>query len=263
MKPGEKVAIIGPSGSGKTTLLRIIAGMIEPSRGDAELFGSRVAEMTRHDRARAVGMMQQRFDLVPRVSVQRNVEVGNLGNWSLLRSAVGLLLPVRDLRSSKIIERVGLAGYEDERVSRLSGGQQQRVALARLLVQDPALMLVDEPVSSLDPTLAERMLELLCGPVNSDRGPGAPEPGANDRTPNSSGSALPTTIIASLHSPELAARFFDRVIGMSSGQIVLDKPAQKLTPEDIQLVYTEPDSLPTNPDATSATLIQPVVWGRD
>ncbi len=242
VRPGEKVAIIGPSGSGKTTLLRTIAGMIGPSLGNVEVFGSRVTGMTRSDRAIAVGMMQQRLDLIPQVSVQRNVEAGNLGNWSLIRSMVGLLLPVRDQRSSEIIGRVGLAEYANERTSRLSGGQQQRVALARLLVHAPALMLVDEPVSSLDPALAEKMLELLCSAC------GAAESGS-------------TTLIASLHSPDLATRFFDRVIGIAAGRIVLDKPAPSVTPGDICLAYAVPDER-TAPLAPGPA-VQPAVWGRD
>ncbi len=258
VKVGEKVAIIGPSGSGKTTLLRVIAGMIRPSEGNAELFGSGVTEMTRGDRADAVGMMQQRFDLIPRVSVRRNVEAGNLGNWSLIRSVAGLMLPVRDLRSSKIIERVGLAEYADERVSRLSGGQQQRVALARLLVQDPALMLVDEPVSSLDPAQAERMLELICGPAGAVE---VTRSAAACSDARASGGRL-TTLIGSLHSPEFAIRFFDRVIGISAGRIVLDKPAREVTPGDIRLAYAGPDDRTESP-VVGATAVQPVVWGRD
>ena len=259
MRPGEKIAIIGPSGSGKTTLLRVIAGMIEPSTGDIRLFGSELARMTRTARSRAVGMMPQSFDLVPRVSVQHNVEAGNLGNWSLARSVVGLLLPVRDLRSGEIIERVGLAEYASERVSRLSGGQQQRVALARLLAQDPALMLVDEPVSSLDPDLAERMLGLLSGLVGASA-----NSTANGSSPGGDGAANRSskTLIGSLHTPELAMRFFDRVIGISAGRIVLDKPAREVATGDIRRVYSGPDGRSTRTPAT-ATAMQPVVWGRD
>lgn len=203
------VAIVGPSGSGKTTLLRLIAGMLRPAAGQIKVYGVQPFEMaSTADRTALVGMMQQRLDLVPQLSARHNVDAGMLGRWSLLRSLVGLLLPVSHEPTTAALARVGLAGRELDRVERLSGGEQQRVALARVLVQDPRLILADEPVSSLDPSLADELLSLFRAiAVERER-----------------------TVIATVHDPELARRYFDRVIGLRHGSLVFDVPSSDLSP---------------------------------
>ena len=206
---GEMVAVLGSSGSGKTTLLRLIAGMLRPTGGEIEVYGVRPFDVSDAAlRTGLVGMMQQRLDLVPQLSARHNVDAGMLGRWGLLRSLAGLLFPVFHEPTTAALARVGLAGRESERVSRLSGGEQQRVALARVLVQDPGLILADEPVASLDPALADELLALF-RTVVKERG---------------------RTVIASLHNPEMARRYFDRVIGLRDGELAFDVSSSHLVP---------------------------------
>lgn len=216
--PGETVAIVGPSGAGKTTLLKVVAGILRPSSGRAWLDGRDTRDLRPGRELTAlVGMMQQRLDLVSQLSVRHNVEAGHLGRWSLGRALAALFLPLRDKASAAAIERVGLTGMGDQRVSRLSGGEQQRVALARLLVQDPEVILADEPVASLDPALAGEVLELFIS-VARERG---------------------KTVIASLHTPEMARRHFGRVIGLRDGKIEFDVAADDLTDGMLKCLYSD------------------------
>ncbi len=224
---GEMVAIVGPSGAGKTTLLRLVAGMLGPVVGDIYVYGVRPFEIAdAAARTELVGMMQQRLDLVPQLSARHNVDAGMLGRWSLLRSLAGLLLPVAYEPTTSALERVGLAGRESDRVGRLSGGEQQRVALARVLVQDPKLILADEPVSSLDPALADELLSLFRSVVQ-ERG---------------------RSVIATLHNPDLARRHFDRVIGLRHGRLVFDVSSADLTAGLLAELYGT--ALPDSPVVT-------------
>lgn len=238
---GEKTAIIGPSGAGKTTLLRLIAGEATPSRGVIELRGTNLESIDRTRRYREVGFMHQRLDLVPQLSARKNIESGNSGRWSIFRTIASLILPVTDVRSEQIGQFLGLEDHLDERTSRLSGGQQQRVALARLLVQAPALYLADEPASSLDPTITDLVLQTLCGELPDEEARGS-------------------TVIANIHSPELATRYFDRVIGLNRGVVVFDKPANQLTQTDTTYVYEGED---TDSSGTNGTAEPVFNWGRD
>jgi phosphonate transport system ATP-binding protein len=221
---GEMVAIVGPSGSGKTTLLRLIAGMLRPVDGEIAVYGVQPSEVSNTvERTTLVGMMQQRLDLVTQLSARHNVDAGMLGRWSLFRSLAGLLLPVSHEPTIAALARVGLGGRELDRVGHLSGGEQQRVALARVLVQDPRLILADEPVSSLDPTLADELLSLFRG-IAMERG---------------------RTVVATVHDPALARRYFDRVIGLRHGSLVFDVSSKDLSPELLANLYetTFPTSL--------------------
>ena len=232
--PGESVALIGPSGAGKTTLLRVIAGLFQPSAGAVEVMGRSLAGLRPgRELAGLVGMMQQQLDLVLQLAVKHNVQAGYLGRWGTLRSLAALAFPIESTGARNAIRRVGLEDRIATRVGRLSGGEQQRVALARLLVQDPDLVLADEPVSALDPALADDLLALLRDLV-SDR-PGE-RPGE---------SMAPRALIASVHQPELALRHFDRIIAMRSGQIAFDKPADDVTEKDLDLVYSLVARAPT------------------
>lgn len=218
VRPGETVAIVGPSGAGKTTLLRVVAGILRPSSGRALLDGRDTRELRPgRELTGLVGMMQQRLDLVSQLSVRHNVEAGHLGRWSLGRSMAALFLPMRDKASAAAIERVGLTGMDGQRVSRLSGGEQQRVALARLLVQDPKVILADEPVASLDPALANEVLELVVS-VARERG---------------------KTVIASLHAPEMARRYFGRVVGLRDGRVEFDVAATDLNDVLLTRLYRD------------------------
>ncbi len=210
------MALIGPSGAGKTTLLRLITGMLKPLSGEVSLYGVRPYDIeSSADRTQLVGMMQQRLDLVTQLSVRHNADAGMLGRWGLLRSLAALVLPISHPAADAALERVGLAGRGADRVGRLSGGEQQRVALARVLVQDPQIIVADEPVASLDPALADELLGLL-REIAVERG---------------------RTVIASLHTPELARLHFDRAIGLREGSIAFDVPATDLTPELLSGVY--------------------------
>ena len=204
---GERVAILGASGAGKTTLLAMLNGSLRPTSGEVEVLGANLARLP-PARLRAVqrriGTIAQRLDLVDQVRVLHNVNAGRLGQWSAARALVALVSPRADPTATAALERVGLPWAVHERTERLSGGERQRVAIARLLVQDPELVLADEPVSSLDPARAAGILELL---------------GAMAR---------PVTVVMSLHQPELARRHCTRALGLRDGRLVFDLPADQL-----------------------------------
>lgn len=205
---GERVALVGPSGAGKTTLLRMIAGAVEPSSGSLLLHGQPLAGLPAgRDLSRLVGMVAQQFDLVPNLSALHNVLAGRLGEWSFFRSLVSLVWPRdRDL-ALQALERVGVADLAYQRAGRLSGGEQQRVAIARVLVQDPRIVLADEPVASLDPARAEEVLRLLVA-VTAEEG---------------------ETLVASVHAVDLARRHFGRAVGLRDGVVEFDLPTSDLT----------------------------------
>ena len=213
---GSAVALVGPSGAGKTTLLRVLAGQLAPTTGAVALAGRDLASLRdRTELPGLVGLLPQRLDLVPQLSVRHNVQAGALGRWGVLRSLAALLLPLEHPPVAEAVRRVGLSELSAARVADLSGGEQQRAALARLLVQDPSLLLADEPVASLDPTRADQLLALLRGRAGEDG----------------------RTLVASLHSPELARRHFDRVLGLRDGQVVFDLPPASLTADVLEPLY--------------------------
>ncbi len=199
--PGERVAVLGPSGAGKSTLLAMLSGVQQPSSGTVEVLGQDLRALTpRRLRAvqRRVGTVHQRLDLVDQVRVVHNVNAGRLAGWSTARALWALAVPRTDDVVDQALTRVGLHGLAFEHTERLSGGERQRVALARLLVQHPDLVVADEPVSSLDPSRAAEMLEVL-------------------------GEASATgTLVVALHQPDLARRHCTRVIGLRHGRVVVD-----------------------------------------
>ena len=215
---GERVAVLGSSGSGKTTLLHLMAGIIRPDSGGVELGGRSISDLgPGREAAGLVGVIHQQYDLVPHLSVAHNVLAGRLGAWGMLRSLWSLLSPQDLGLAENALERVGLLDRLYERTSRLSGGEQQRVAIARLLVQDPRVIVADEPVASLDPARARDLMILLSG-VAADTG---------------------KTLISSLHSTELTMEFFDRAIGLREGVVVFDMPVaglNKATLDDLYLL---------------------------
>ncbi|SFT82994.1 phosphonate transport system ATP-binding protein [Geodermatophilus amargosae] len=218
--PAERVAVVGASGAGKSTLLAVANGAVPPSSGSVEVLGQDPAVLRgpalRRLRAR-VGTVHQHLELVGPLRVVHNVNAGRLGSWSAARAAWSLVRPQGLPEVLGALERVGLADRVFDRTDTLSGGQRQRVAVARLLLQDPELVLADEPASALDPVLAGRVLELLAGPASRD--------GA---------------LLAALHDPALALRHCDRVVGLSAGRVVLDAPAAALTVADLAAFYGAP-----------------------
>ncbi len=220
VKEGEFLAIIGLSGSGKSTLLRCINRLIDPTEGaviwqDQDVTAARGQELRRI--RRQIGMIFQQFNLVKRSTVMTNVLSGRLGYahpfWSLLH-----IFPKKDYeRARAALERVGIAEKADNRADQLSGGQQQRVAIARALMQEPKLMLADEPVASLDPVLAHSILRYL-ETLNREDG---------------------ITVLCSLHFLDLVHRYATRVIGLKDGELVFDGLPSELTPEKFKEVYGE------------------------
>ncbi|MEE9583387.1 MAG: ATP-binding cassette domain-containing protein [Dehalococcoidales bacterium] len=213
---GERIALVGPSGAGKTTLLNLLGGVTQPDQGRIWIHGQPLAGFKPgRELASLVGIIHQQFDLVPSLAVVHNVLAGRLGRWSLARSLVSLVSPRERYRALQALESVGIADKVYERTSRLSGGEQQRVAVARLLVQDPRIILADEPVASLDPARAQDMLGLLSD-ITTERG---------------------ETLVASLHVVDLVRRCFSRVIGLRSGELQFDIPAGELTEEILERLY--------------------------
>ena len=213
---GERWAVLGPSGSGKTTLLNLIGGVVGPDTGTVALSGRDISGMRPgRELAALVGVMHQQFDLVPHLSVVHNVLAGRLGEWSLWHSLVSLV-SARDVSLAvSAAARVGIADKLRERTSRLSGGEQQRVALARLLVQQPGIVVADEPVSSLDPTRADDIVRLLTSIVDE------------------SGNSL----VASLHSIDLARRYFTRAIGLRENRLRFDVDMSELGDDTLRSLY--------------------------
>jgi phosphonate transport system ATP-binding protein len=197
---GECVAIIGPSGSGKTTLFRAISGFAPIENGRILVAGTDILQARgAHLRTlrRGIGVIAQQHDLVERMRVYHNVMAGALGRWSTVRALRFLFWPLRselDVARSAL-ERVGVAEKLRARTGELSGGQQQRVAIARALVQQPLVMLADEPVASLDPDLSQHILSLLCRLASEAR----------------------IALLCSLHQHDLAERYFDRIVQLQDG----------------------------------------------
>jgi phosphonate transport system ATP-binding protein len=213
---GESVALLGPSGAGKTTMLRLIGGEVKPSTGQVDLMGRSISTLqSGRELASTVGMVHQQFDLVPNLSALQNTLVGNLARWGLARSLVSLIIPLERRTALAALTRVGIGDKADLRARQLSGGEQQRVAIARVLVQDPAIVLADEPVASLDPSRARETLGILVGE-------------AGER---------PRTLVASMHSVELARDYFDRFIGLRNGEIMFDSPSRDVRDDMLEKLY--------------------------
>ena len=214
---GEHVAFIGPSGAGKTTLFRVLNLTLRPTSGRLRFDGRDAAEFSdaelRATRTR-VGTIYQQQNLVGRLRVVHNVLAGNLGRWSAVQALASLAAP-RVAPAERALAQVGIPEKLWARTDELSGGQQQRVAIARVLVQDPDVILADEPVSSVDPALAVGLVSLL-----------------RDLSQSAG-----KTLCMNLHSVELALTYFPRIVGIREGRIHFDLAPEKVTGELLADLY--------------------------
>ena len=235
IRSGEMVALIGASGSGKSTLIRHIAGLVTAdANGAGQILvedrkvqsNGRIASDVR-DTRRNVGVIFQQFNLVNRLSVLTNVLTGRLSSMPALNGTLGLFSLEDQRLAMRALDRVGIAATARQRASNLSGGQQQRAAIARALVQGAKVLLADEPIASLDPASARRVMETLVGISVQDG----------------------ITVIVSLHQVEYARRFCPRTIAMQAGNIVFDGPSAALTNERLKDIYGSASEELVLPDA--------------
>jgi len=215
---GEHVAFIGPSGAGKTTLFRILNLTLRPTAGRVRVGGADVAGLdgrALRDLRRRIGTVYQQQNLVGRLRVVHNVLAGHLGRWSTAKALWSLLTPQEVETAAATLARVGIVEKLYARTDSLSGGQQQRVAIARVLVQDPDVILGDEPVSSVDPSRAVSLVGLLRD-VSREAG---------------------KTLLMNLHSVDLALSFFPRVVGIRQGRVFFDRARAEVTPDLLEALY--------------------------
>ena len=217
VRPGEMVALLGASGSGKSTLMKSLTCFAPITAGTARVAGYDVTNLRRGDLRKVrsdVGQVFQQFNLIPRLSVLTNVLTGALHEAGPSNLAGGFSSRHRRL-AMEYLDRVGIAHKAKEPARSLSGGQQQRVAIARALMQQPRVILADEPVASLDPKLADSVLELLRGIATED---GIP-------------------VLVSLHVLPLALAHSDRIVGLRNGQLLLSAPTADLDAGKLAVLY--------------------------
>lgn len=214
--PGEKVALLGASGAGKSTLLNILAGLVAADSGSLQLLGQDPTRLRRKERAQLVGIIQQRLNLVGPLRAQHNIQAGLLGHWGFIASLAALTLPMEVPAARTIAEEIGLSEKLSQRTFTLSGGEQQRVAAARVFLQNPAILLADEPVASLDINTAEVVLGMLTREENQ-------------------------TVLMSLHNPAHALAYATRIIGLREGKLAFDLPSDEVTQLLLEQLY---DSAP-------------------
>ena len=211
-------AIIGPSGTGKSTLVRCINRLVDPTAGEILFMSQDLAKLRGRGlrmARRRIGMVFQEYNLVERLSVIENVLCGRLGYLPVWRSWLRKFPPVNIDQAYRLLDAVGLSEFANARADQLSGGQRQRVGIARALMQDPDLVLADEPTSSLDPKTSVEIMELmrdLCARRD-----------------------IP--VIVNIHNVELAKRFAQRMIGMSQGEVVFDGGPGALRDEHLKQIY--------------------------
>ena len=218
----QVLALIGPSGAGKSTLIRCVNRLVEPTSGNATLNDINLTKLSsralRKSR-RKMGMIFQEYALVERLTVMENVLSGRLGYVGFWRSYFRKF-PKDDIKEAfRLLDRVGLLEMADKRADELSGGQRQRVGICRALIQDPDLLLVDEPTASLDPKTSRQIMRLI-NELCSERG---------------------LTAIINIHDVLLAQMFAQRIVGLANGEVVYDGKPEGLTPEVLTQIYGEED----------------------
>jgi phosphonate transport system ATP-binding protein len=219
---GQVMALIGPSGAGKSTLIRCINRLVEPSTGSIRLDGLELTRLGTRELRRArrrMGMIFQEYALVERLTVMENVLSGRLGYVGFWASWFRRFPSADIARGFALLERVGLADFVDQRADALSGGQRQRVGIARALIQEPELLLIDEPTASLDPKTSRQIMRLIVELCAERR----------------------LAAIINIHDVGLAQGFAERIVGLRHGEVVFDGPPAALTPEVLTLIYGEED----------------------
>ena len=217
-------AVIGPSGTGKSTLIRCINRLVEPTAGAILFQGRDLVQLSGRElreARRAIGMVFQEYNLVERLTVMENLLSGRLGYVSPLKAWLRKF-PQADIDEAfDLLDVVGLTGFANQRADSLSGGQRQRVGIARAVMQQPKLLLADEPTSSLDPKTSVEIMTLM----------------------RDLGGAKSIPVIVNMHDVELAKRFADRIVGMSEGRVVYDGAPAGLTDAHLKTIYGGEDWL--------------------
>jgi len=211
-------AIIGPSGAGKSSLIRCINRLADSNSGNIFFNGENIPKLGGRELRsvrRKIGMIFQEFNLIDRMSVIDNVLTGRLGYMNTFASLFRMFDKKDISRALTLISKVGLEDFANKRVDQLSGGQRQRVGIARALMQEPELMLVDEPTSSLDPKIAIEMMELIKGIANE----------------------LKIPVLCNIHNIDLAKQFANKILGLQDGKKKFDDTTNKLTHEVLQDLY--------------------------
>ena len=211
-------AIIGPSGAGKSSLIRCINKLADANSGNVLFKGENIINLSGkklRSVRRKIGMIFQEFNLIDRMSVIDNILTGRLGYMNTFTSLFRMFDKKDISRAIALIEKVGLEDFANKRVDQLSGGQRQRVGIARALMQEPEIMLVDEPTSSLDPKIAIEMMELIKGIADE----------------------LKIPVLCNIHNIDLAKQFANRILGLQDGKKKFDDTTDKLTHEVLQDLY--------------------------
>ncbi len=215
---GQMVAILGRSGAGKSTLLRMVNRLIEPTTGRVLFEGQDIIQLrgaALHSWRASAAMIFQQFNLVPRLDVLTNVMVGRLNRIPTARSLLKLFTARERALAIRALDRLGIADLALQRADTLSGGQQQRVAIARALMQEPRILLADEPIASLDPMNAKLVMDALRD-INRRDG---------------------ITVLCNLHTLDTARAYCDRIVGMAQGRIVFDGAPEALDEATVRAIY--------------------------
>ena len=228
---GQVMALIGPSGAGKSTLIRCINRLVEPTSGKVILNGTDLTKLNTaqlRQARRKIGMIFQEYALVERLTVMENILSGQLGYVNFWQSWFRKFPQSTFDEAFRLLDRVGLGDFADKRADALSGGQRQRVGIARALLQNPELLLVDEPTASLDPKTSRQIMRLI-RELASEQG---------------------LSVIINIHDVALAQMFAQRIVGLRFGEIVYDGPPNGLSNSALTDIYGEEDWNASGPDKT-------------
>ncbi len=240
---GQMVGVIGRSGAGKSTLLRMINRLIDVSEGSVEFGGLEVSSLrgqALRDWQRDCAMIFQQFNLVPRLDVITNVMLGRLNRRNTILSLLQIFSEEEQLMALKALERLDIAQTASQWAQTLSGGQQQRVAIARALMQEPKVILADEPIASLDPRNAKIVMDSLQA-INEEQG---------------------ITVITNLHTLDTARNYCERIIGMAAGRVVFDGTPEQLTTDVARELYGADGLEEAFSEAMTSTSLEDIVPKR-